>query len=208
MNTLDPLAEEKRRQRQESIILIVCAVTLFLLILLNAGCATAASGKPTLRPIITVTNVVESIRTNTVTQIIPVTVTNTGNELRTVWQTNVASMISTNWQTNIVSEVNPAWQTTIAGAKTLNETLNPTPTAPFVNIGLSVLSGALAWFAGWKNKLRAKEAGMVNTLIAGVEAAKNPDVKKAIAETAVLFGNDKDIAVRWLVVTSSGPNPS
>lgn len=176
-----------------------------LLILLFGGCSLLPKGvdggSAPLAPIVQRTNIVENLITT------PATTNTVATPSGEIVAVITPSVTVTNWQTNIVSEVNPLWQQTITGARAVNSTLNPTPTAPFVNIGLSILSGGLAWFAAFQNKRRARESGLVNTLIAGVEASKNPEVKQAIKETSVLFGKDRELTERVRVVTTSGPNP-
>ncbi len=185
------------------------AAITFGLLLLFTGCAASAPGATrSLAPVITRTNAAPEIVTNQVTQIVPVVVTNADSITVTNYVTNLAHVVSTNWQTNIVSAVNPIWTQTIDGARAVNSTLNPTPSAPFVNIGLTALSGVLGWFAAWQNRRRARATGLLNTVIAGVEAAKNPDVKKAIAETSKLWGTRNELAAHVAQVTSAGPNPS
>ncbi|MEL0098906.1 MAG: hypothetical protein VW907_05075, partial [Opitutae bacterium] len=89
-------------------------------------------------------------------------------------------ILSTNYATNIVTRVKPGWERGISGAKTANSTLNPTPTAPFVNIGLGVLSAGLALFARFKTKRAAREAGLQTTLIKGFEMARHEATKNSI----------------------------
>lgn len=191
----------KANPRHDPFWLALLAAGLCALLLGLTGCSALTGGQQrTLRPIVERTNIVETV-------LVTPASTNTVQTPAGPVQLVTPPAAVTNWQTNVVVEVNPLWQQTISGARTLNETLNPTPTAPFVNIGLSALSGALAWFAAWQTRKRQREAGMLNAVIAGVEAAKNPEVKKVIAETATLFGNDRDLRERVRAVTHSGPNP-
>lgn len=186
----------------------LASITAFVIVGLCGGCTTSAGGKRTFAPLVTRTNVVEILATNTAPQVVEAIATTSDGKKEVIRATNFVSVVTTNWQTNIVTEVNPGWTSTISTARTLNETLNPTPSAPFVNIGLSALSGGLAWFAAWQNRRRAKATGLLNTVIAGVEAAKNPDVKAAIAETSRLWGNRHDLALHVEAVTGPGPNPA
>lgn len=105
-------------------------------------------------------------------------------------------ILSTNYATNIVTRVKPGWERGISGAKTANSTLNPTPTAPFVNIGLGVLSAGLALFARFKTKRAAREAGLVSTLITGVELAGDDATKQSIKAIAENLKQAKELHQR------------
>lgn len=210
-----------KKNRETSLLLAL--LLLSLVMLLTGGCQTPDSHpdiRERIKPIVTQTNVTEVIKTNFITQIIPVIVTNSVNQVETVFRTNTISTVATNWQTNIVSEVNPSWSTALSGIRSANSALNPTPSAPIVN-GITYGVGAiLAWFAAFQNNRRKKAEQLASdqsvetskfkqiatTIIAGVEAAKNPDVKANIAQTSVLMGTNKLVDDLVRKVTNPGPN--
>jgi hypothetical protein len=88
--------------------------------------------------------------------------------------------------------VNPAVVEALRGAKEANSLVNPTPTAPFVNLGISAALGILGGIATWRNRKNAQRANaseqMNDLFIAGVEIANNPDVKAAIKQLSVQKG--------------------
>lgn len=153
----------------------------------TVGCTTG--GSPFVkRPVIetaTVTNTVPVITavTNTVPGLPPqvVTVTNLVDEIRTVTLTNT------------VVEISPDWLDGIGTARAVNAIANPTPTAPLVELSLAGLAAALGWIARLKNEKAKGAQELVETLIAGVEKANNPDVKRAIQNEAILRGNSAEI---------------
>lgn len=145
-----------------------------LLVMMAAGGIGCSTGKAAFNPFRRTTNVVETVtlkpaQTNTVVQ--------GTNVLVTI----IPAAPLTNYTTNIVVEVNPAFGATIETAKTINGALNPTPTAPFVNIGLSALAGVLGLIAAWKQKAanRALAAhqetnAVLEAVVTGIEVIKDP----------------------------------
>lgn len=105
-------------------------------------------------------------------------------------------LLSTNYTTNLVTVVKPGWGKAIDGAKAANSSLNPTPTAPFINIGLGVLSAGLALFARFKTKRAARDAGLVSTLITGVELAGDKKTKESIKAIAESFKQARELHER------------
>jgi hypothetical protein len=80
------------------------------------------------------------------------------------------------------------WTQAIETVKEVNAVANPTPIAPVVNVVLGLVVAGLGWFARFKTKQATEKGDLVKTLIQGVEAANNPEVKKAIADAARLAG--------------------
>jgi hypothetical protein len=109
--------------------------------------------------------------------------------------TGIATL-STNYTTNVVYTVSSGWGKAIAGVKSANSALNPTPTAPFINLGLGALSAALAVFARFKTKKAAAADGMVGTLIAGVELAGDKATKDAVKKIAQNFNQARELHAR------------
>jgi hypothetical protein len=119
--------------------------------------------------------------------------------------TNIVPVVTperteTNYATSTVYAANPTWIKGIQTAQRINSSVNPTPSAPFIEWGLGLAACGLGWYARFKTKreqqAREREqrtAGLLETVIAGVEAANNPDVKQKIKETAKLFGTDKEL---------------
>lgn len=95
----------------------------------------------------------------------------------------------TNWVTNLVMVVNPNVDNAIETARQVNQVANPTPFAPAVTGGLTVLSVILAWVA----KLKNDKARLLPILIQGIEVANEPKVKEAIRNIAVGAGLEKQL---------------
>lgn len=178
--------------------------TLLLMSLaLLTGCGTLQSVK---KPFVTKTNVVEKVATVPSVVDVPAVTNQVATEIRDASgeitgtnytlivtparrQTNLLSV--TNLVTNVITEVNPDLESAISTAKGINSTLNPTPSSPLINIGLTGVSLVLGWWARRKTlaHARAQEQANANnelleTVITGVEAAKNDDVKQKISEIA------------------------
>ena len=109
--------------------------------------------------------------------------------------TGIATL-STNYTTNVVYTVKSGWGKAITGAQSANSALNPTPTAPLINLGLGALASALAIFARFQTKRAAKSDGLVGTLIAGVELAGDAATKTAIKDLAQNFKQARDLRKR------------
>lgn len=104
-----------------------------------------------------------------------------------------------------VSVPNPNWTTAIDVAKDVNSFVNPTPTAPLVNWGLSILSTGLAALGGFlslQQKRKAEQAVLEHertlnaaaTIVRGVEKARNnPGVKETIRDVSMLEGTAQDV---------------
>jgi hypothetical protein len=106
------------------------------------------------------------------------------------------AVIQTNYTTNILVTVAPAVGRTIEIAEGVNA-LNPTPTAPFVNIGLSVLSGLLGLVAAWKTKAANREArsnadtnAVLEAVVAGVEVIKDETARKIAKESVTRISEE------------------
>lgn len=107
--------------------------------------------------------------------------------------TTGAQTVSTNYVTNVVTRVSEKWEKAISGARTANNSLNPTPTAPFIEIGLASLSSILAIGVGFVNKRRKRAEGMLQTVIAGVETANDKKTKESIKMLANQFKQAREL---------------
>lgn len=95
----------------------------------------------------------------------------------------------TRFVTNTVTTVNPALVSSLTSAQSLNASLNPTPSAPIINVLLTALLGGLGFFARLKTKQATESQGLLRTVIAGVEEARSPETKQAIAKFSEAVGN-------------------
>lgn len=86
-------------------------------------------------------------------------------------------------ETHRLYEVNPAIANALGITKDLNS-MNPTPSAPVINLVLGGVSLLLAAYAKRKND----EAKLVKPLIEGVEEGGSQETKDAIRATAVRSG--------------------
>lgn len=121
-------------------------------------------------------------------------------------QTNVVTLPSgqsvTNTVTNTIYVVNPDWQRAIDAARGVNETFNPTPTAPLVNIGLGALSTVLGLIAAWKSRQAKSNGEQLETVVQGVEIAGNSEVKAKIEEVSRVKGVASDLASTVKAITT------
>lgn len=163
---------------------------LLLSLVLLTGCSTLQSVK---KPFITTTNVVEHVDTiAAVTNTVAEPIVENGQVVGTNFVLTVTPPKQVvRFSTNIVTVVNPDLESAISTAKGINSTLNPTPSSPLINIGLTGVSLVLGWWARRKTiaAARAQEQASANNellevVITGVEAAKNPEVKEKVAEIA------------------------
>jgi hypothetical protein len=116
--------------------------------------------------------------------------TNTVVSGSNVVQIVTAETVVTNWTTNIVVAVRPVVQQTLTTIQAANE-LNPTPSAPGVNLALGVVSGLLGIWASMAQRRANKKESLLRTVVAGVEAAGQAAtaVKGSIEATSRAVGN-------------------
>jgi hypothetical protein len=180
------------------------AILLVALILVTSGCKTLFTPVVTQTPVqkpaevktIYITNTPPPIVTTNVVKGETVYVTNTPPSVVTpVTFTNppvtVNITMTNGWQ------VNPAITSGIETAKTANAALNPTPSEPLVNWGLTGLSALLGVAAAWKNKRANALQTTLETVIKGVETAPTgvglDGVKDSIAKVAALTGVSSEL---------------
>jgi hypothetical protein len=199
---------------------------LFIVVLFCACLVSGCSSLPSFaRPVVPLT------KTNTVV----LTVTNTVPEIR--WQTNTVAVtnlvagervvvtntlertpvVLTNFEvrvwTNVVVvtngyAVNADFSAAVETARRANSALNPTPTAPLVDWGLSLVTLAAGAVAAWKTRQQKKTQGFLDTavdvrdtLIKAVETAPpavSDSLKRHVASIAELrdIGPELDDAVQ------------
>ena len=102
------------------------------------------------------------------------TITNSGDS---------AGGVVTNHTTNVVYHVNPAVSDSLEAAR-LVSTAVPHP----AGLGLNLALGAAAGILGLIAKSKSNKASLLPAIIAGVEAAGQPETKAAIAKQASLAG--------------------
>lgn len=91
--------------------------------------------------------------------------------------------------TNTVVTVSPEATAWIATARGVNSTLNPTPTAPLVEIGLGALAAVL-WFIAQR---KSKQAAVVPTLVRSIENSSDEKLKSAVKKRAEADGVEKTL---------------
>lgn len=178
---------------------------------LFSGCSVLGAYKPVVPSVQTndvVTQVLSPIeriewRTNTVTvtNILPgerIVVTNVQAVAPVIVFTNEVLLVTNRVVATNGFVVNPQFQEAVENGRRLNSALNPTPSAPLVDWGLSLATVAAGAVAAWKTK-RAKQADTArstaelirDTVIRAVETAPPAAaiaVKKNIAIVADMVG--------------------
>jgi hypothetical protein len=170
-------------------------LTLTICLALCAGCAGVKSAVR--QPLIVTTNVTSTVvevpaKTTVVRTGITAVETPQGIQFTTNYTETIKPAASvTNRQTNITVAVNPALTQTLEIASEANRLVNPTPAAPFVELGLVALTGILGILARWKQSKLQREIeahnktnDLLEAVINGVEVAKQPETKQAIANVA------------------------
>jgi hypothetical protein len=216
--------------------LVLCALGTILIIcgllMLLPGCASANPlgllTKPTVRTneiVRYVTNAVEVpvfqpplvvTVTNTVTLPgspvpVPVVVTNFVERPPLIF-TNYIAVPVTNFALATNFAINPSLENGISVAQTLNA-LNPTPTAPAINLGLMALAGFAGIVARWQNR-KANQAqaaaelsdDLAKTVILGVESYNGPGgdkIKQAIARVSEIREVKAELHSRVKAVTEA-----
>lgn len=178
-------------------------------LLLASGCAALT------RPVVSQRSVEVPARTNEVIRVeVPppqlVYVTNTvagATVILTNWLpsepirvTNLVVVPATNTIVTVTNawEPNPGLVAGIQTAQTLNGALNPTPSAPLVNWGLTALGGVATLVAGWQTRRAQKEGSaratadaLIETTIKAIETYPGREidqVKAHIAKVSALTG--------------------
>lgn len=153
------------------------------------GCSTLFKPTVTTTPVTVPATTNVFVTTNTPSPVVTATVTNypppivVTNTIVTPPRVEIVTV--TNWV------VNPNVTAGISAAASANGAFNPTPTAPFINWGLSGLSAALALIAAWKNKQAGTATSLLKTVTTAVETYPGTEldsVKKHIAGVSAILG--------------------
>lgn len=191
-------------------IALVVIVALFATCLFT-GCSVLGGYRPVV-PVLQTNEVVSPLsrpvervewRTNTVvvTNVLPgerIVVTNVSAVAPVIVFTNEVVMVTNQVIATNGFAVNPQFQEAVENGRRLNSALNPTPSAPLVDWGLSLVTLGAGAVAAWKTK-RAKQADTArsaaelirDTVIRAVETAPPAAaiaVKKNIAIVADMVG--------------------
>jgi hypothetical protein len=141
---------------------------------------------------------VATITTNTpapevVEYVSPVTgeATLTTNYPPPVVLTNYTTVRREFYITNYVA--NPQFVTAVEAVRDTNAFLNPTPTAPFVNIGAGLLTGLAGILAAYQNRRANKASGLLSTVVTAIETFEDPRVKREVAKVSAMRGNASEL---------------
>lgn len=191
----------------------IAIVALFVACLFS-GCSVLGAYKPVVPSVQTnhvVTPVLSPIeriewRTNTVTvtNVLPgerIVVTNVQAVAPVIVFTNEVLLVTNQVVVTNGYAVNPQFADAVENGRRLNSALNPTPTAPLVDWGLSLATVAAGAVAAWKTRSAKKAEIVRDTLIKAVETAPpglGAAIKRHVAGVADLRGvsGDLDSAVQ------------
>lgn len=205
----------KSTSRFAAFIFVVIAAFFCALV---GGCASLSPVVPVRGTnLVTITNFipVETVawRTNTLVVTNDAVVTNIVQRSPIV-VTNFDVVVSTNIV--VVTngfEVSSGFTSAVQTAKQVNSALNPTPTAPMVDWGLSIATAAAGAFAAWKNAQAKKTASRAlaaelgrDTIIRAIETAPPAlaaSVKKHVATVASMSGTSGHVADAVAKVTAA-----
>lgn len=105
--------------------------------------------------------------------------------------------------TNVVYQVDPRLTKSVQTAKGLNTHFNPTPTAPIVNLLLSLTTIGAGIFAQRKNKKAVDAIEVLGTVVKAVDSSDvKPKVKEAVKSASEIAGNA--VKVKRLVQDALG----
>jgi len=107
--------------------------------------------------------------------------------------TMITNVTSVPFTTKVV-RVNPKVAGALGLAQKVNDSANPTPIAPLVNIALGGLSGVLGLLAKKKNGEKVKVQQYLATVVTAVEASSvKEEVKAAVKQGAKVAGNSLEL---------------
>jgi hypothetical protein len=168
---------------------------------LLTGCGTVAAIR---QPFIRSTNAVPVVvttpgATNLVERIVPAATNIIAQpdgtlavNIRPAYVTNLVTIEAprsiTNYVTNVTVAVNPALESALSTVSTVNQ-FNPTPSAPIVQVALSLALGGLGFFARLKTRAANENASIARTAILAIEEAKSAETKAAAARLSQAVGN-------------------
>lgn len=179
------------------------------IISLIAGCFIAGCSLLT-KPVVTQQPVFAPASTNVVTitnrpepVIVYISTTNTLHEVATNYVTNtppaqvitqtVIQPATTNWLNVTNYMPNPAFLSALDTAKTVNQSVNVTPTSAPINLGLSALAGLATLAAAWQNRKSNKATDVVSTIIGAIEKLP-PDIANVIKPAVQAAGIKAGVA--------------
>lgn len=105
-----------------------------------------------------------------------------------------------------VTIVDPTYSNTVSAVRGGLQTVNPTganPVITLVDMGLAASVLIAGWIAKRKNDLAARKGELLTTVIQGVEAANNSEVKAAIQKHAEKTGTEGALSAEVFKETRS-----
>ncbi len=184
---------------------LVAILALFAACLFS-GCSVLGGYKPIVPTLATnevvspVLSPIERIewRTNTVTvtNILPgerIVVTNVQAVAPVIVFTNEVLFVTNRVVATNGFAVNPQFQEAVENGRRLNSALNPTPSAPLVDWGLSLATVAAGAVAAWKTRSAKKAEIVRDTLIKAVETAP-PSVVSSLKKHVAAVADLRDVS--------------
>lgn len=169
---------------------LLAAIVASAVVLLGSGCATLdkalLNGTPEVSTV-TQTNLVPSVATRQEATVSARADGSLATNFVTVTRTNFVEQVVTKYTTNTVFELKPGIVSGAKAVETANSMLNPTPSAPLVNIGIEAGLALLAGYVSLRNK---KYAEATKAIIQGIETASTATpalapIKQAISDSAL-----------------------
>jgi hypothetical protein len=195
------------------LILFAAAGLAILILALASGCSSLPSFARPVVPVVGTNEVVSQVlspvervewRTNTVmvTNILAgerIVVTNVQAVAPVIVFTNEVRLVTNQVIVTNGFAVNPDFSSAVETARRANSAMNPTPTAPMVDWGLTLFGLAASGVAAWKTRQQKKTQGVLttaidvrDTLIKAVETAP-PAVSDALKRHVASIANLRDI---------------
>ncbi len=103
-------------------------------------------------------------------------------------------------QTNIVAEPSPFFSKAITSGREIAPLLPP-PAGTLVDLALMLTAAGVGIYARKQTKRASTAERIADTVIAGVEAVNNPEVKAAVRKASKVIGNGRDVDARVQKVT-------
>jgi hypothetical protein len=214
-----PTPKQLWRRHRPLFVAAALIATAFLFAGLISGCASASPFRPIVPQLVTnqvltrVEDPIERIewRTNvvTVTNVLPgerVIVTNVVTTTPVLVVTNEVHWITNQVVATNAFVVSPEFQAALETGRRVNSALNPTPSAPFVDWGITAVGAIATAVAAWQTR-KAKGSGRIaDTLIKAVETYPGREgaaVKEHISRVSALTGVSDALDDRVQSVTES-----
>jgi len=175
--------------------------TIFALsaVLLLAGCGMLTNPVVTQVPVINPASTNVSVVTNIPPQTVSLAITNdvityiTNTPPPQVITHTVIQPASTNYLSVTNYVANPGFLSALDTAKTVNQSVNVTPTSAPINLGLSALAGLATLAAAWQNRKSNKATDVVSTIIGAIEKLP-PDIANVIKPAVQAAGIKAGVA--------------